>query len=56
LIQQIHNCYQNPQLILDKERQNQEAPSGLENTISETNGSKTAAKNKKEDTAEAVTS
>ena len=35
---------------------NQEAPSRLENTIFETNGSKTVAKNKKEVTAETVTS
>jgi hypothetical protein len=34
---------------------NQEAPSKLENTIFETNGSKTVAENKKEVTAQAVT-
>jgi hypothetical protein len=35
---------------------NQEAPLRLANTIFETNVSKTVAENKKEDTAEAVTS
>jgi integrase len=35
---------------------NQEAPSKLENTIFETNGSKTVAKNKKEGMAETITS
>jgi hypothetical protein len=35
---------------------NQEAASRLENTIFKTNGSKMVAKNKEEDTIEAVTS